>query len=118
MLALRKGRVKGATLPPLSPPPTRTVQQPLPGGTWWTSLGVVKVWSKADKKSDLVVELKKGRVYNVLKTDGDWQQIQTIGMTCTKGGLKTANRNARQQVILRPPQASLWSNKRKKLHRW
>jgi len=76
MLALRKGRVKGATLPPLSPPPTRTVQQPLPGGTWWTSLGVVKVWSKADKKSDLVVELKKGRVYNVLKTDGDWQQIQ------------------------------------------
>jgi len=76
MSALRKGRVKGATLPPSSSPPTRTVQQPLPGGTWWTALGVVKVWSKADKKSDLVGELKKGHVFNVLNTDGDWQQIQ------------------------------------------
>jgi hypothetical protein len=37
---------------------------------------VVKVLSKADKKGDPVGVLKKGNAYNVLKTDGDWQQIQ------------------------------------------
>lgn len=66
----------GGGAPPPPPPPARKLQQPLPGGTWWTSNGVVKVLSKADKKGDPVGVLKKGNAYNVLKTDGDWQQIQ------------------------------------------
>jgi len=70
------GGMGGAGAPPPPPPPTRTVQQPVPGGTWWTALGVVKVLSKADKKGDSVGVLKKGNAINVLKTEGDWHQIQ------------------------------------------
>jgi len=73
------GGAPNETAPAEPLPPSRPPQKPAGGGAFWMLLKSKKVYDKAtSKESTEIVALKGLQMVYVLKTEGNWHQIQNV----------------------------------------